>query len=67
MRWLFVSVCRTETELPGTQIDKPQILVSEFLRSHDVRRDGKDDLVFVSVLVFLGEEVLRIGNVSSSG
>src|SRR5271166_6119165 len=47
--------------------DQPQVLIRNFLRPHDVRRDGEDDLVFLLLLVFLCEEVFQNGNLRQQG
>src|SRR5215472_875918 len=50
---LFVAKADT---IAGAHVNQPQIVVCNFFGSHDMGRNGKDNLVFIVFLIFLPEQ-----------
>lgn len=62
--WVRAAYCN---RVSCPQVDKAQILICDFLRPHDVRSNGKDDLVFLPLFVFLGEEIFQYRKLQKPG
>ena len=43
----------------ASEIHEPEIVVGDFLRTNDVRRDGKDNFVLPPIFLLLSEEIFQ--------
>ena len=43
----------------AAEVDQPKIVVGDFLRTNDVRRDSKDNFVLPPIFLLLSEQILQ--------